>query len=70
MTTLVCTMTGTDDIDTKKKDLYRLESIKHPMKRCAVSELRGKELIRAIKEAQKDKEFMREINRFIKVTTS
>ena len=31
--------------------------------------LTGDELIRAIKEAQKDPEFVREIKRFIKATT-
>ena len=34
------------------------------------SELKGDELIKAIKEAQKDPEFMREISKFIKATTS
>lgn len=32
--------------------------------------LKGEELIKAIKEAQKDPEFIKEINKFIKVTTS
>lgn len=32
--------------------------------------LKGKELIKAIKNAQKDPEFIREINKFIRVTTS
>jgi hypothetical protein len=34
------------------------------------SKLTGSSLIRAIKEAQKDPEFVREIRKFIKVTTS
>ncbi len=32
--------------------------------------LKGDELIKAIKEAQKDPEFIREVNKFIKATTS
>ncbi|MBI5871738.1 hypothetical protein HZB88_01490 [archaeon] len=54
----------------KKKDLNRLNSNKLNMKRGARSELKGEELIKSIKEAQKDPEFIREINKFIKVTTS
>ena len=34
------------------------------------SKLKGDELIKAIKEAQKDPEFMKEINKFIKATTN
>ena len=33
------------------------------------SRLKGAELVKAIKEAQKDPEFMREINKFIDATT-
>jgi len=40
------------------------------MKKKAHSELKGEKLIKAIKEAQKDPEFIREINKFIKATTS
>lgn len=57
-------------LNTKRKNLNRLSSTLKSMKRGASSELKGKELDRAIKEAQKDPEFMREINKFIKVTTS
>ncbi len=34
------------------------------------SELKGGELIKAIKEAQKDPDFMKEIKEFIRITTS
>lgn len=34
------------------------------------SELKGDELIKAIKEAQKDPDFMKEIKEFIRITTS
>lgn len=34
------------------------------------SKLRGKALYRAIAEAQKDPEYMREVRKFIKITTS
>jgi hypothetical protein len=55
---------------TKSKSLSRLRPAFQTMKRGVGSELKGEELDRAIKEAQKDPEFMREINKFIKVTTS
>lgn len=35
----------------------------------AKNKLKGEELIKAIKEAQKDPEFMKEIDKFIKATT-
>ena len=50
-----------------KKDLNRLDSKRQSMKRGAKS--KEIELTRAIKEAQKDPEFIREINKFIKATT-
>jgi len=53
-----------------KKDLNRLSSDKYLMKRNKNSVLKGEELINAIKIAQKDPEFIKEINRFIKITTS
>jgi len=34
------------------------------------SKLKGAKLIKAIKQAQKDPEFIREINKFIRITTS
>lgn len=55
---------------TKRKNLNRLSSAIETMKRGASSELKGEKLDRAIKEAQKDPEFMREVNKFIKATTS
>lgn len=39
-------------------------------KKTRVSKLKGIALIKAIKEAQKDPEFMREVRRFIRVTTT
>ncbi len=57
-------------VSAKRKNLNRLSLTIETMKRGASSELKGEELGRAIKEAQKDPEFMREINKFIKVTTS
>ena len=39
-------------------------------KEAMSSKLKGDELIKAIKEAQKDPEFIKEINQFIKATTS
>jgi len=35
-----------------------------------MKKLQGKELIKAIKEAQKDPEFMSEIRKFIRITTN
>ena len=54
-----------------KKDLNRISSENRLMKRGIVhSELKGDKLIKAIKEAQKDPEFIREINKFIKAATT
>ncbi len=39
-------------------------------KNKTTSRLKGDELIMAIKEAQKDPQFIREINKFIKATTN
>ena len=47
-----------------KKALQKLGLIKKP------SKLRGKALYRAIAEAQKDPGYMREVRKFIKITTS
>lgn len=53
-----------------KKDLNRLNPNKQNMKRgVRSSKLKGDELIKAIKEAQKDPEFIKEVNKFIKATT-
>lgn len=40
------------------------------MKKRKNNKLKGNELVKAIKEAQKDPEFIREINEFIKAMTS
>jgi len=40
------------------------------MKHKKVLKLKGKALIRAIKEAQKDPEYMAEVRKFIEYTTS
>ena len=40
------------------------------MKKKRSYKLKGTELIRAIKVAQKDPEWIKEINKFIKVTTN
>jgi len=54
-----------------KKDLNRLNSDNQNMKKdVRSSELKGDKLIKAIKEAQKNSGFIREINKFIKATTS
>jgi hypothetical protein len=56
-----------------KKDLNRLNSNTKDMKKRGArksSRLKGIALIKAIKEAQKDPQFIREINKFIKATTS
>lgn len=54
-----------------KKDLNRYNPKNKSMKkRVTYSKLKGEKLIDAIKEAQKDPEFIREINKFIKITTS
>lgn len=53
-----------------EKHLNRLSSNNQNMKRGGACRLKGVELIKAIKEAQKDPEFIREIKRFIKITTS
>lgn len=52
-----------------KKHLNRLSSDNQSMKRGGACRLRGAELMKAIKEAQKDPEFIREIKKFIKATT-
>jgi hypothetical protein len=57
-------------LNTKRKNLNRLSLTIETMKRGGSSKLKGKELDRAIKEAQKDPEFIREINEFIKATTT
>ena len=38
-------------------------------KKKSGSKLSGKELAKAIKEAQKDPQFVKDINKFIKITT-
>ena len=52
-----------------KKDLNRLGPNNPCIKRGA-GKLKGDKLIKAIKEAQKDPQFMKEIKKFIKATTS
>jgi len=47
-----------------KKTLQKLGLIKKP------SKLKGKALYRAIEEAQKDSGYMKEVKKFIKITTS
>jgi len=39
------------------------------MKKYKTEKLKGEELTKAIKEAQKDPEFMKEVDKFIKATT-
>ncbi|MBU3942056.1 MAG: hypothetical protein KKF74_04035 [Nanoarchaeota archaeon] len=54
-----------------EKDLNRLNPNSQNMKRNVISsELKGDKLIKAMKEAQKDSRFIKEINKFIKATTS
>ena len=54
-----------------EKDLNRLNSNNQNMKRGVISsELKGDKLIKAMKEAHKNSGFIREINKFIKATTS
>ncbi len=53
-----------------KKNLNTKSIRKSSMQRGASSRLKGAELDKAIKEAQKDPEFMREIDKFIKATTN
>jgi len=59
----------TESQSNKKKGLNRLNSNKSNMKRGTNSKLKCNKLTRAIKEAQKDSQFMKEIDRFIKATT-
>ena len=49
--------------NTKKK------SMKKGVKKKNSGKLKGAELVKAIKEAQKDPEFMKEVDLFIKATT-
>lgn len=51
----------------KEKGLYRLNSNKPDMKRGRPTK---RELTESIKEAQKDPQFIKEINKFIRATTS
>jgi hypothetical protein len=57
-------------VNIKRKNLNRLSPAIDTMKRGSSSKLKGKELNRAIKEAQKDPEFIREVNEFIEATTT
>ena len=57
-------------LNNKEKTLNKLESIRINMKKgVKISKLSGKKLVETIKEAQKDPEFIKEVNKFIKATT-
>jgi len=54
-----------------EKDLNRLNSNSQNMKKSVISsELKGDKLIKAMKDAKKNSGFIKEINKFIKATTS
>lgn len=55
---------------SKRKNLNKLSSTIKTMKKSKTSKLKGEELDRKIKEAQKDPEFIKEIDEFIKATTT
>ena len=57
-------------LNNKEKTLNKLESIRINMKKdVKITKLSGKKLVETIKEAQKDPEFIKEVNKFIKATT-
>ena len=69
---MICTQSTKNEKDLNKstsKILYIKRGIS--MKKEAMrSKLKGDELIKAIKQTQKDPEFIKEINKFIKAATS
>ena len=69
---MICTQSTKNekDLNKSKSKILHIKRGVSMKKEAMSSKLKSNELVKAIKEAQKDPEFIKEINKFIKATTN